>query len=107
MNTTPNIKASGLLAPTRCFCNELNAIIATVTKATTEKPKKPVSASINRFKSNSVSEPDTADATMTTAAWPAKRIAAKKRVDFKYCLKMSLWFHPNESKYSNTPLFLS
>ena len=44
---TPSDKAKGLLAPTLCFCNELKAIIAIVTKETAEKPNAAVTANVN------------------------------------------------------------
>ena len=101
------MNARGVLAPTRCFCNELKAIIDTVTKEITEKPRNPVRNSTNKAKRKTVCDPAMAPAIITEMDSAMKRIRAKKRADFRYCLKMWLWFQPRESKYSKTPLFLS
>jgi len=107
MKGTPITVARGVLAPTRCFCNELKAIIAIVTKDTTEKPKNAVRNSINKSKRKTAVDHVIAPAIKIAAPSPVKRITARKRAAFKYCLKTSLWFQPSESKYSKTPLFLS
>ena len=107
MNGIPSTIPRGVLAPTRCFCNELKAIIPTLTKETTEKPKNAVRNNINKSKRKTPSDPEIIPAIKIATPSPVKRINAWKRAAFKYCLKTSLWFHPSESKYSKTPLFLS
>ena len=104
---TPIVNARGELAPTRCFCNELKAIIDTVTKEMTEKPRNAVRNSTNKAKRKTACDPAMAPAIRTAMDSAMKRIIAKKREDFRYCLKMWLWSQPRDSKYSKTPLFLS
>ena len=81
--------------------------MAIVTKVTTEKPKKAVRNIINKSKRKTAIDPEIAPAIKIATPSPMKRINARKRAAFKYCLKTSLWFQPSESRYSKTPLFLS
>ena len=90
MNGTPIAMPRGVLAPTRCFCNELKAIIATLTNETTEKPINAVRNSINKSKAKTAINPAIAPAIRIAALSPMKRINARKRAAFRYCLKISL-----------------
>ena len=90
MNGTPIVRARGLLAPTRCFCNELNAIMDTVTRETTEKPRMAVRSNANRSKRKMACDPAIAPEVITAMDSAMKSNSAKERAAFKYCLKTSL-----------------
>ena len=79
ITTTPIDKARGLLAPTLCFCNELKAIIAIVTKETAEKPNAAVKANVTKPKS----DPAITLATTLAANSAMKRVSARKSAAFK------------------------
>ena len=80
ITAAPMDNASGLLAPTLCFCNELKAIIATVAKETAEKLCAAVRA--NSARAKGVVPAITLE--MTLAANSAmKRVSARKSAVFK------------------------
>ena len=70
--------ARGALPPVRGFCKELKAIIAIITKETTERPRNPVNISINTSKRSTASDPAIAHAIRTTTDSARRRSMPKR-----------------------------